>query len=62
MSDSKARFFLPPDDYEILRFGGESVKDEEKGKTDRRKTDESGAAGYDPHPAETQRIFPHNAT
>ena len=21
------------------------------------KTDESGAAGYDPHPAETQRIF-----
>lgn len=31
MSDSKARFFLPPDDYEILRFGGESVKDEEKG-------------------------------
>ena len=29
----------------------------EKGKTDRRKTDESGAAGYDPHPAETQRIF-----
>ena len=25
------RFFLPPDDYEILRFGGESVKDEEKG-------------------------------
>ena len=22
MSDSKARFFLPPDDYEILRFGG----------------------------------------
>ena len=31
MLDSKARFFLPPDDYEILRFGGESVKDEEKG-------------------------------
>ena len=31
MSDSKARFLLPPDDYEILRFGGESVKDEEKG-------------------------------
>lgn len=31
MSDSKARFFLPPDDYEILCFGGESVKDEEKG-------------------------------
>jgi hypothetical protein len=29
----------------------------EKGKTDRRKTDESGAAGYDPHPAETQRFF-----
>lgn len=26
-----AKFFLPPDDYEILRFGGESVKDEEKG-------------------------------
>ena len=24
---------------------------------DRRKTDESGATGYDPHPAETQRIF-----
>ena len=29
--DIKAKFFLPPDDYEILRFGGESVKDEEKG-------------------------------
>lgn len=24
-------FFLPPDDYDILRFGGESVKDEEHG-------------------------------
>lgn len=31
MSKDSARFFLPPDDYEILRFGGESVKDEEKG-------------------------------
>ena len=29
--DIRAKFFLPPDDYEILRFGGESVKDEEKG-------------------------------
>lgn len=25
------RFFLPPDDYEILRFGGISVKDEKNG-------------------------------
>lgn len=24
-------FFLPPDDYQILRFGGESVKDEKRG-------------------------------
>ena len=24
--DIRAKFFLPPDDYEILRFGGESVK------------------------------------
>lgn len=29
----------------------------EKGKTDRRKAYESGAVGYDPHSAETQRIF-----
>ena len=29
--DIRAKSFLPPDDYEILRFGGESVKDEEKG-------------------------------
>lgn len=29
--DIRAKYFLPPDDYEILRFGGESVKDEEKG-------------------------------
>lgn len=25
------KFFLPPDDYEILRFGGESVKNEDEG-------------------------------
>ena len=28
--DIRAKSFLPPDDYEILRFGGESVKDEEQ--------------------------------
>lgn len=33
------------------------IMEDMKRETDRRKTDESGAAGYDPHPAETQRIF-----
>lgn len=28
---SDTHFFLPPDDYEILRFGGETVKDEKRG-------------------------------
>lgn len=28
--DSNYYFFLPPDDYEILRFGGETVRDESK--------------------------------
>ncbi len=29
--EHKVNFFLPPDDYEILRFGGDSVKNEEQG-------------------------------
>ena len=29
--NTKAKYFLPPDDYEILRLRGESVKDEERG-------------------------------
>ena len=31
MSNDNIKFFLPPDNYEILRFGGESVKDEKRG-------------------------------
>lgn len=25
------RFMLPPDDYELFKFGGSSLKDEERG-------------------------------
>ena len=31
LENNNAKYFLPPDNYEILRFGGESVKDEKRG-------------------------------